>query len=72
MVNNFKQALDYRKGKGNEGTTTERDSSPVSAFVSSLFMVRASMQASASHELSQSHMEALRFAEPQLLVRRSW
>ena len=44
MVNNFKQALDYRKGKGDEGSTTERDSSPVSAFVSSLFMVRACKQ----------------------------
>jgi len=72
MVNNFKQALDYRKGKGNEGTTTERDSSPVSAFISSLFMVRASMLASAFHKLSQSFMEACPCPEPQSWVRRSW
>ena len=41
MVSNFKQALDYRKGKGSEASATERDSSPTSAFISSLFMVCA-------------------------------
>ncbi len=40
MVSNFKQALDFRRGGGGEGVNAERDSSPVSAFVSSLFMVR--------------------------------